>query len=278
MRAVYSMAALAELAAMGFADTIDVVMGASAGGINGAYFLAGQAEAAISVYTHDISSRSFVNPRRVRRVVDIDFMVDVALKNKLPIDQQALLSSKGELRVVVTDAVTGEATFLSTRDNEFDTYEIFRATAAMPILYNRRVVVNGREYIDGGVSDPIPVTEAISQGAGLVISVLTRGLDYRRQANGKISRAAANIMLRGHSDPVRSLLSGESTKLNSALDLLSGTVPPPPGVTLHTVFPSDLNTLVGLGTVDKARLLECAEMGRRDMHALLGAVPNRVCS
>ena len=269
MRGVYSMAALAELEDQGLADAFDVVIGTSAGAVNGAYFLARQANDAVSVYTHSLNSRTFFNPARVRRIVDVDFMVDVALKERLPIDQEALFSSESELCVVVTDTESGEAHFLSTRDLAFDTYEVFRATAAIPILYNKRIEINGRTYVDGALTDAIPVEEAISRGAGLIVSVLTRAPTYRHQAMGPVRRASANFLSRGHTEEVRGLIGLELRKLNEALEFLSGDKEFPTGVQSHTVWPTDLKRLVSLGTINQERLLDCAQLGRADMRAAL---------
>lgn len=266
MRGVYSMAALSELESQGLGGAFDVVMGSSAGAINGAYFLARQAAAAVRVYTHEIGSRSRSD---FRRALDIDFLVDVALKKRLPIDEETLLASESELRVAVTDALTGAAHFLSTRDPYFNTYEIFRATAAIPVIYRRKVEIGGREYVDGALSDAIPVEEAISLGAGLVVSVLTRLPEYRQRARGKAVKASINFLARGHSSAVRNLLSEESTKLDSALRLLRAGSPASHGVQLHTIWPSDAKILVGIGNNDQDRLLACAELGRLDMRAAL---------
>src|SRR6476659_5404086 len=57
LRGIYSLSALAVLEELGLRDAFSRVIGSSAGAINGAYFLAGQARESISIYTEDLSNR-----------------------------------------------------------------------------------------------------------------------------------------------------------------------------------------------------------------------------
>jgi predicted acylesterase/phospholipase RssA len=72
MRGVYSMGALAALEEMGFGQCFDHVAGSSAGALNGAYFITGQASYGVETYIHYLSRKIFVNPFRFKKVVDID--------------------------------------------------------------------------------------------------------------------------------------------------------------------------------------------------------------
>ncbi|UCE64428.1 MAG: patatin-like phospholipase family protein, partial [Nitrospirota bacterium] len=76
MRAVYSMGALAALEEMGFGQCFDHVAGSSAGALNGAYFITGQAGFGVETYVNHLTHRNFVNPFRVKKVMDIDYLVD----------------------------------------------------------------------------------------------------------------------------------------------------------------------------------------------------------
>jgi len=137
MRAVYSAAALATLIGYDLSDAFDHVIGASAGAMNGAYFIAGQAEA-VDVYKKDLITKDFVNLRRNDKRVDIDFLVDSVLKRKHPLNVQKLLRSPTTLHVVLTDAETGKKKVISNHRHFLKIYEELRATAAMPILYDKR--------------------------------------------------------------------------------------------------------------------------------------------
>src|SRR3990170_3981468 len=76
MRGVISGGALLAMDALGLAEAFDEVYAESAGAINGSYFLAGQAVLGSRIYFEDIANARFINPLRVRRILDLDFLVD----------------------------------------------------------------------------------------------------------------------------------------------------------------------------------------------------------
>src|SRR5665213_2140991 len=106
MRAAYSAGALATLIEYGFESVFDHVVGSSAGAMNGAYFLASQADA-VDTYTKDISNKNFVNLTRKDKRVDIDYLVDVALQQKRPLKIDRLLTTHSQLHRVLTEAQSG---------------------------------------------------------------------------------------------------------------------------------------------------------------------------
>ena len=269
MRGVYSMGALTALEDRGLRHAFGRVIGASAGAINGAYLLAGQAHDAVSVYVDLLSNRKFVNFWRIHRIVDMDFLVDQALRRGVPLDVETLLASPSTLEVVLTDADTAKPVVVTSRDRNLDLYEVFRATGALPGLYNKRVRVGEREYVDGGVVDAVPVVYAAETGATAVLAVLTRSPGFRRKQEGWLYRQAASLLARGQSAAVRAVLGIEDSRFNAAMDILEGKVRLGTAVEHWSVWPGDLDRLVGRTTFDKARLRACAEMGRADMESVL---------
>jgi predicted patatin/cPLA2 family phospholipase len=85
---------------MGFTDAFDAVYGSSAGAINAAYFLAGQARIGTTVYYEDINSRSFIDMRRAvfgRPIVDLGFLLDEVAVARKVLDVQRVLASASPL-------------------------------------------------------------------------------------------------------------------------------------------------------------------------------------
>ena len=58
--------------------------------------------------------------------------------------------------------------------------EVLRATSAMPFV-SQIVKLDKGEYLDGGLSDSIPVEKCISLGYKKIIVILTRPIDYRKK-------------------------------------------------------------------------------------------------
>jgi predicted patatin/cPLA2 family phospholipase len=74
-----------------------------------------------------------------------------------------------------TDAVTGAATDL--RSLVSDPAEVrlaLRASAGLPILAGRAVVLRGRRFFDGGLAEPIPFRTPMADGATHVVVLRSR--------------------------------------------------------------------------------------------------------
>jgi predicted acylesterase/phospholipase RssA len=270
MRGVYSMAALAALEDAGMTEAFDYIVGSSAGAINGSYFLAKQANEAVRVYVDLLSNKNFVNPARVGRIVDIDFMVKV-LRENATLDLDRIHNAATLLEVVVTDVASGKPVTFSNRDTDVDLYEIIRATSALPALYNKQVPLRAGLYIDGGASDGVPVKRAVDWGCRDILSVLTRRPGFRRLRKGWPYRSVGRAMARGQSTAVKALIGEEDVLFNTAMDLLEGKTSVSGGIRSGVVWPSDTEQLVGRTTFAKPRLEACAAMGRRDMVAMLNS-------
>src|SRR6476646_10351166 len=72
MRGVYSMAVLAAFEEMGWTRCFDHVAGASAGAMNGAHFITGQARYGVETYIDYLSKRRFIDVFRMKKLVDVD--------------------------------------------------------------------------------------------------------------------------------------------------------------------------------------------------------------
>jgi predicted patatin/cPLA2 family phospholipase len=280
LRGIYSLSALAVLEELGLRDAFSRVVGSSAGAINGAYFLAGQAGESISIYSEDLSNREFFNPWRLRKRVDVDYMIET-LKRRHPLKIDAMLAAPATLYTVLTDAETAEAHVVSNRDPRFDVYEVFRATAALPGLYNERVPLGDRRYVDGGVSGLVPLKHAFApdpltpdpageeEGPSEAIVLLTRGNGHRRVEQSPIFRAVVHAALaHGQSAPVRKKVCTEDAIYNEAMDELEEEAKRIPRRT-WTVRPTDPSRLVNRTTISRDRLLDTAELARADTLAFL---------
>src|ERR687897_1685518 len=81
MRGVVSAGMTAALERLGLTPCFDLVVGASAGAINGAALIAGVAREGAAAYDGPLASRSFVNPARALRgrpVIDVNYVLEYA--------------------------------------------------------------------------------------------------------------------------------------------------------------------------------------------------------
>ncbi|HEX3174593.1 MAG TPA: patatin-like phospholipase family protein [Solirubrobacterales bacterium] len=267
MRAIYSMAALAVLEDLGLRNAFSMVLGSSAGVLNSAYFLAGQARESVSIYTEGLSNRNFIAPWRLWKVIDVDRMVDVTLKRHHPIDEDALVAA-APLHAVLADAETAAPQVVCHQDCGFDIYEIFRATVAIPLLYNRKVALGERRYVDGGIADLLPLSVARSLGATEAVVLVTRSAGHRKDASGRAFRTFTRAFPAGQSDAVRTRMFEADPNYNRTMEELEGEHEQS-GRTTWTLWPTDLDHLVTRTTTDRGRLLESAARAEADTHAFL---------
>ena len=61
---------------------------------------------------------------------------------------------------------------------------MLRATCAIPLLFPV-IKINGKEYYDGGLCDPIPIKKAIADGNTKHLIVLTQPKGYKKELSKK---------------------------------------------------------------------------------------------
>ena len=94
-----------------------------------------------------------------------------------PFDNETFESNPMTFYVVATDINTGKAVYHNCRIATGDTLDWIRASASMP-LAARIVNIEGREYLDGGISDSIPLRFMESTGYDRNVVILTQPRDF----------------------------------------------------------------------------------------------------
>jgi predicted patatin/cPLA2 family phospholipase len=184
MRGVVSAGMTAALERLGLTACFDLVVGASAGAINGAAFLAGAAERSAAAYWGPLASRSFVSPMKVIRrkpVIDVKQILDLAAGLDAA-GHEKVLRSGAELHCVAVDVETAETTTLSGMATQDELWAALLASSRMPWAGGEPVTIGGRRYLDGGMAAPIPVREALAAGATHVLALQTRPFGVPRRS------------------------------------------------------------------------------------------------
>ena len=174
MRALFTAGVLDALLDVKELD-IDGIVGVSAGALFGANYVSGQKERAIRYnkkYARDkrymglhswITTGNAVNKEFA--FYEIPFKLDV-------FDQEKFKQSKIDFYVVMTNVENGQAEYVLIKD-VFEQMEYLRATSALPFA-SKIIEINGKKYLDGGISDSIPIDYCQSLGYDKIIVVLTR--------------------------------------------------------------------------------------------------------
>jgi predicted patatin/cPLA2 family phospholipase len=188
MRGVVSAAMTSALERLGLSRCFDLVVGASAGAINGAALIAGAAQRGAAAYWGPLASRSFVNPARALRgkpVIDVNDILDRA--GGLDAEGHArVLASPIALHCIAVDVETAGCVVLSGMRTTRELWDALLASSRMPWAGGAPVAIGGRRYLDGGMGSAIPVAEAIAAGATHVLALQTRPHGVPRRSASRI--------------------------------------------------------------------------------------------
>jgi len=221
MRGVVSAGMVSALEHLGLTGAFDAVFGSSAGAINGAYFLAGQAALGTGIYSEDINNRHFIDlarPLRGKPIVDLGFLLHDVARGRKPLPVERVLASPAPLIVMATDVATASRAALRQFADADALLLALRAGATMPIVAGPPVSYGGRTYLDASLTEPIPVPVAESEGFTHVLALLTRPAAAAPSGGGALDRYYVIPRLRRLSPALATLYAGRSGPYGALLD------------------------------------------------------------
>ncbi len=154
---------------------------------------------------------------RNKSLFDMDMIFERFPKEIFPFDFDTFFQSDIRCQMVVTDCITGKARYMEEKKDSDRLMNICRASSSIPAACPM-VMLDGRPYLDGGVSDSIPIFHAMKLGYQKDVVVLTRNLGYRKTKPGK-SAAFYSAAFKKYPNLVRSLLNRYKV-YNRTLDLV----------------------------------------------------------
>ena len=221
MRGVVSAGMVSALEHLGLTHAFDAVFGSSAGAINGAYFIAGQAALGTGIYSEDINNRHFIDlarPLRGRPIVDLGFLLHDVARSRKPLEVDRVLSSPSPLIVMATDVAAASRATLTKFTDADALLLALRAGATMPIVAGPPVEYGGRAYLDASLTEPIPVPVAESDGFTHILALLTRPAAARPGGGGALDRYYVIPRLRRLSPALATLYAARSGPYSRLLD------------------------------------------------------------
>lgn len=173
--------------------TFDRCYGVSAGCANISSYLAGQQFRNYDFYTEYILRKeymSFDNFIKTGSYVDLDYVYGTLSNSygEYPLDYAKLKANPSEFIIVATDAVNGTPKYFTKNDLSQNNYAPINASSCVPVV-NKPYEVDGVEYFDGGIVDPIPYKKALEDGCDELVVILTRPRNQYRD-NSKDKRIA----------------------------------------------------------------------------------------
>ena len=180
MRGVVSAGMVAALETLRLTQCFDAVYGSSAGAINGAYFLAGQARYGTTIYYQDIANLSFINVFRIfrgRPIVSLSFLLDYVAESVKPLKWDEVLSSSIPLKVIASSISNGNSVVFHDFANKNDLKECLRGSASIPMLAGLPTIHRAQRLWDALVFQDIPIHAAVADGCTHVMALLTNPID-----------------------------------------------------------------------------------------------------
>lgn len=171
----------------------DCIVGVSAGISFGVSYASGQYGRNLRLATEFMPSKKYMgiahllNPKN-RSLYNLDYAFYEVPERLLPFDYEAFAAYPGKVFAGVTNLDTGEAEFLPVDRSDHHTM-MLRASCALPLLFPV-ITINGKRYMDGGISDAIPFKKALDEGCDKNIIILTRERGYIKHTDKSTELAA----------------------------------------------------------------------------------------
>jgi predicted patatin/cPLA2 family phospholipase len=171
------------------------------------WLVSGRVRDGIPTWTDPVLVGELISRRRAlaRRgpVVDVRRLVEERYERLSPGLFDAVLGSATELHPLATDVETAEAVDLHGAIKDQASLRLcLRASAALPVLAGPPVSVDGRRYIDAGLSAAIPFRAALADGATHVLVLRSRRAGEAVTPPGRVSGALTARALRRVSPPL----------------------------------------------------------------------------
>lgn len=167
------------------------VYGVSAGACCMCSYLSRQRGRALDVNVDYLDTRKYCSLESLLTTGDL-FNVQTAYhlipEYLHPYDYDTFDKYQGRAYAVVTNIVTGRPEYLRVRDMKRD-IDMVRASASLPLV-SRNVRIGRKLYLDGGISDAIPIQKSVMDGNLKNVIIMTKEEGYVRRPD-----SAANLAL-----------------------------------------------------------------------------------
>jgi predicted acylesterase/phospholipase RssA len=160
------------------------IVGVSAGALNAATFAAGRLDGLIKIYEDVAKQPKIVYKLSFINLIKAFFWSKSLLINS-PLEKiiiskriglQEFIASAIKVDIVTTNFQTGEREIFSNKNPEHQKSYILKkallASAAMPVIFPP-VFLDGKQLLDGGVAETVPVNLAIQNDCDTIFVILT---------------------------------------------------------------------------------------------------------
>lgn len=186
---------------------IDGIIGVSAGALFGPNYFSNQKGRVIRYNKKYCNDKRYISIKSLLltgNVVNKDFTYYKITKELDPFDNDTFIKNNKDYYVTATNIDTGQPEYFQIK-NVYEQLEELRASSAMPFA-SKIIKINGKKYLDGGISDSIPINKCKSLGYDKIIVILTQPLDYRKKPLVKKKEIAVKLKFRKYPKLIDTML------------------------------------------------------------------------
>ena len=180
LRGIYTAGVLDEM--LDDKIKVDAIISVSMGSLIGINYLSKQKGRALRYnlkYCNDKRFMGFHSLITTGNIANKEFDY-YEIPDKLdPFDYKEFKKSKTKFYCTVSNLDTGKAEYIEITDCKSQV-EYLRAGSSMPGV-SKIVKIDGNKYLDGGITDSIPIKKAQELGYDKIIVVTTRPIEYRKK-------------------------------------------------------------------------------------------------
>lgn len=159
--------------------------GVSAGACNLCSYLSRQKGRAYRVSVNYLDQKQYCSPQSLLRtgnLFGVEMCYELIPDYLDPYDYDAFDQYEGKAYAVVTNIRTGKPEYMQLRDMHRDITAV-RASSSLPLV-SRNVKIDGGLYLDGGLSDSIPIRQSLRDGNQKNVVIMTKEAGFVREAAG----------------------------------------------------------------------------------------------
>ncbi|MCL2864964.1 MAG: patatin family protein [Lachnospiraceae bacterium] len=185
------------------------VLGVSAGACNGVDYVSKQPGRTRDCMIPTDKSGGYYHGVRTflkeKSYMNMDLIFDKFPKEVYPFDFETYFNSEIVNEYVTTNCITGKAEYMTEDSDPERLLKVIRASCSMPLL-SPIVNIDGTPYLDGGLSDAVPLERALEMGNEKIIVVLTKNKGYRKQYASSAMRRLYRRSYRSFPNLIHSIL------------------------------------------------------------------------
>lgn len=162
---------------------LETTIGISAGSLCGMLYVSGDIGRVGRInllYRHDTRYVGLKAYPKNKGLIGFDFCLN-DVNWELPFNAERFYDTKRRFIAVATDIETGKAAYFE-KGKCADILKAVQASSSMPYI-SRPVNVEGRLYLDGGVSCKVPYRYALDHGFEKIVVIMTRQQGYRKKSS-----------------------------------------------------------------------------------------------